>query len=58
MVSAKKRVGCHDASMRCLLFLSQLAAKGSFISLTVRGGGSDLSGAAPARTFGRLGFLE
>ena len=31
---------------RCLLFLSQLAAKGSLIPLTVRGGGSDLSGAA------------
>ncbi len=31
---------------RCLLFLSQLAAKGGDVSVTVRGGGSDLSGAA------------
>ena len=31
---------------RCLLFLSQLAAKGGSVSLTVRGGGSDLNGAA------------
>ena len=31
---------------RSLLFLSQLAAKGGSVSLTVRGGGSDLSGAA------------
>ena len=31
---------------RCLLFLSQLAAKGGAIPLTVRGAGSDLSGAA------------
>ena len=31
---------------RCLLFLSQLAAKGGVMPLTVRGAGSDLSGAA------------